>query len=39
MFVAERIGALALEEDLAGVAMWKDFASALDRVLRLAGSA
>lgn len=38
-FVAEQIGALALKEDLTGVAMWKEIASALDRVLRPTGSA
>lgn len=38
-FVAEQIGALAVAGDSAGVAMWKEIASALDEVLRPAGSA
>lgn len=32
--VAERIGALALEGDIAGVALWKDIACRMDMMMR-----
>lgn len=33
--VAERIGALAVAEDMAGVALWKDIAHRMDMMMRL----
>lgn len=38
VYVAEQIGALAIAGDAAGTAMWKEIASALDEILRPAGS-
>ncbi|MEZ7272899.1 hypothetical protein NYF14_05395 [Sphingobium sp. 10 DY56-G10] len=32
--VAERIGALAVEGDMAGVALWKDIACRMDMMMR-----
>jgi len=38
IFVAERIGALALTGDSEGVAMWKQIAARLDRLIIQAGT-
>lgn len=39
MFVAERIGALALEGKSEGVATWQQIAARIDAIQRKAGSA
>lgn len=36
--VAERIGSLALESDMMGVALWKDIARRMDSMIQSAGS-